>query len=110
MTKKEIAQEALARARNNNALSNYPTIYEGFVSKGIAESDILPRENVFTYHAWQALGRQVKKGEHGVKVCTWVDMTKYETDEDTGKIEAKNFRRPRMTTVFHVSQTDLIKQ
>ena len=27
--------------------------------------------DVLTYHAWRALGRQVRRGEHGVKVCTF---------------------------------------
>jgi hypothetical protein len=36
-------------------MSNYPTIYGGFKEKGIPESEIKPRENVFTYKAWRAL-------------------------------------------------------
>ena len=47
-------------------------------------SDILPRENVFTYHAWRALGRQVRRGEHGVKVTTWIPTERKELDEKTG--------------------------
>ena len=107
MTNQEIQQEALTRARSGNALTNLPTIYQGFIEKGIPEIDIKPRKNIFTYHAWKALGRQVRKGEHGVKINTWVDMSKEVRNHD-GEVETQHFRRPRSTTVFHVSQTDAI--
>ena len=42
--------EALSRATTGLSMSNYPTIY-GFKEKGIPESEIRPRENVFTYNA-----------------------------------------------------------
>jgi len=107
MDKHEIQAQALANARNGQSFSNYGAIYEGFGAMGIAESDILPRENVFTYHAWRALGRQVRKGEHGVKVATYVPMEK-RVQDDSGSEKVEAFRAPRMTTVFHVSQTDAI--
>ena len=100
--------EALHRAVTNRSLSNYPTIYEGFLARGIPEDQILPRENVFTYAAWRALGRQVKKGEHGVKICTFVPMESKEKDLETGEVKIKTTSRPRMTTVFHVSQTKAV--
>jgi len=43
--------EALARATTGLSMSNYPTIYGGFKEKGIPESEIKPRENVFTHSA-----------------------------------------------------------
>jgi hypothetical protein len=43
--------EALSRATTGQSMSNYPTIYGGFIAKGIPESEIKPRENVFTYNA-----------------------------------------------------------
>jgi hypothetical protein len=49
MTKTEIQNEALERARASQALTNYPAIFAGFMAKGISESDIRPRENVFTF-------------------------------------------------------------
>jgi hypothetical protein len=96
--------EALSRAVNGLSLGNYPAIFAGFVAKGIPESAIKPRENVFTYQAWRALGRQVRRGEHGVKVVTYVEMAK--ENRETG--EKQSFRRPWTTTVFHISQTDAI--
>ena len=71
-TRQEIQEEALGRALGGQSLSNWPAILAGFSAKGIPESDIRPRENVFTYHAWRALGRQVRRGEHGVKVVTFI--------------------------------------
>ena len=97
--------EALSRATSNLSMLNYPAIYEGFAEKGI--SDVMPRENVFTYNAWRAKGRQVRKGEHGVKVVTWIDCKSKEIDPDTG--ERKGYKRQKQTTVFHVSQTDSIQ-
>jgi antirestriction protein ArdC len=72
--------------------------------KGIPETEIKPRENVFTFEAWKALGRVVRRGEHGVKVVTFIETKSKEIDQDTG--ERKVIRRPWTTTVFHISQTE----
>jgi antirestriction protein ArdC len=94
--------EALTRAVSGQTMSNYPAIYQGFIAKGIPESEIRPRENVFTFDAWKALGRYVRKGEHGVKVMTFIECSK--DNKETG--EKESFRRPWTTTVFHISQTE----
>jgi antirestriction factor ArdC-like protein len=103
----EQRQEALSRAISGQSFSNFPAIFQGFEAKGIPESEIKPRENVFTFDAWKALGRYVRKGEHGVKVVTFIETLSKETDPDTG--ERKLIRRPWTTTVFHVSQTEPVK-
>jgi hypothetical protein len=107
-----IQQEALSRAVSGQSFSNWPAIVLGFAAKGIPESDIRPRENVFTYHAWRALGRQVRRGEHGVKVTTFVPMGESAPEspeaERTEKRKAR-YSRPWSATVFHVSQTDPVK-
>lgn len=92
--------EALDRATQNQSLANYPAIIDGFLEKGIHEADIQPRVNVFTFNAWKALGRSVMKGEHGVRIHTWI----VRTDEDDDGNETTR-RIPRTTTVFHVTQT-----
>src|SRR5580704_18628496 len=97
-------QEALTRAVSGQSLTNFPAIFQGFAAKGIPEAEIKPRENVFTFKAWKALGRVVRRGEHGVKVVTFIDCKSKEIDRDTG--ERKVTRRPWTTTVFHISQTD----
>ena len=98
MDKETMQHEALARAKSGWSVMNVGTIYSEFQLRGIPASEIKPRENVFTYNAWQALGRQVKKGEKGVKIVSFIPVR----DKDTGK----ESRRPRSTTVFHVTQTE----
>lgn len=93
-------QESLQRAVTGMSERNYQAIFEGFMAKGIAQEDIAPRENVFTFNAWKALGRVVKKGEKGVKCVTFIPMSK---ENDDGEVES--FSRPKTTTVFHISQT-----
>ncbi len=117
-TAAERRQEALQRAVNPiGPWTNYPAILQGFVARGIPESEIKPRENVFTYEAWKALGRQVRRGEHGVKVVTFIPCeSKGRSKEQTEQTETpgevrkpKTYTRPWTTTVFHVSQTDPIQ-
>jgi len=97
----EMQTEALSRARGNLSVANYPTIYQKFIARGIPEHEIEPRVNVLTFHAWRALGRTVKRGEHGVKITTWIDCEK--TDDDGEVVET--YRRPKTAVVFHLSQT-----
>ena len=101
-SKADVRSEALTRAVSGQTMTNYPAIFQGFIAKGIPESEIRPRENVFTFEAWKALGRYVRKGEHGVKVVTFIECSK--ENKETG--EKESFRRPWSTTVFHVSQTE----
>lgn len=113
MKTSERQQEALTRATTFQSLTNYPTIYQGFMDKGIPEAEIQPRVNVFTYEAWRALGRQVRKGEHGVRVVTFADCERPSEDpndlNEDGTVKTRHYRRPWSTVVFHVSQTDAKK-
>jgi len=96
----ETAVEALDRARTGQTLTNYPAIFGGFMAKGIPEADIKPRENVFTFQAWKALGRSVKRGEHGVRVVTFITCTgKPDIDQATGEEKARSYRRPWTTII-----------
>jgi antirestriction protein ArdC len=101
----EIEQTALHNAKNGQSFMNYLPIIQGFVEMGIPADEIEPRVNVFTFNAWKALGRTVSKGQHGIKVVTWVPMTKKVEDGTE-----ESFRRPKSTTVFHISQTEEIKK
>ena len=112
--RKQMQQEALSRAVSGQTLSNWPAIIAGFTAKGIPEGDIHPRENVFTYNAWRALGRQVRRGEHGVKVTTFIPVRDKESPvkaHGADGLDGPRHRtsRPWTATVFHVSQTDPIK-
>jgi len=99
--------ESLKRAVSGQSFSNFPAIFQGFAAKGVPESEIKPRENVFTFAAWKALGRVVRRGEHGVKVVTFIESKSKELDQDSS--ERKLVRRPWTTTVFHISQTEPLK-
>ena len=109
MKSQQLQQEALGHAVNGQSMANYPAIFEGFMARGIPEAEILPRMNVFTYQAWRALGRQVRKGEHGVKVATVIHTARKERDDATGADVERIDSRPWSTTVFHISQTDPIQ-
>lgn len=102
----EIAQESLGRATSNVSLANYPAIIAGFIERGIPADQIAPRENVFTFNAWKALGRHVRKGEKGVAVISWVPTRKKERDTSTGETVEREGRRPITAYVFHITQTD----
>jgi hypothetical protein len=108
-SRQETQAEALHRATTNVSLTNYPAILLGFAAMGIPMEDILPRENVFTFQAWKALGRYVKKGSHGVRVVSViVKETKEDSDFETeGEPVAPSYRKLLTgTVVFHISQTE----
>lgn len=92
-------RESLGRAVTGHSLANDLIVYTEFSARGI---DAIPRVNVFTYSGWLAKGRQVRKGEHGVKITTYIPVRK--RDSETGELSES--LRPRVCTVFHVSQTE----
>jgi len=98
--------DALSRASSGMSTSNYLAIMQGFIEKGIPEDEIKLRENVLTFNAWIAKGRCVRKGEHGVRCLTYLPIP--ERKDEGGKVTRKAGRRPKTTTVFHVSQTDAL--
>ena len=103
MTKDEQQTEALQRATQGDSIKNDQLVIEGFEAKGIFDAE--PRRNCFSYNAWQKLGRQVvkrpkdvEKGAYGVAIPTWIRCTKKDSDE--------TYTRPKMVTIFHISQTE----
>lgn len=101
MAKLDLKKQALDNAVNGSSGFNYDAIYQGFFEKGIPLEEIEPRVNVFTYNSWQALGRQVKKGETGVKVIVFIRKQNKKEAE-----EGKESYFKKTTTVFHISQTE----
>jgi hypothetical protein len=89
--------ESLHRAQTGTPNTNDQLVIQEFAARGIAAS---PRVDVFTYAAWLALGRQVRRGERSVCVTTWVPIQTKETPPRQRMI-------PRRAYVFHISQTDL---
>lgn len=102
LQREQSAQDALDRAQNGQSMMNYGPILEGFAAMGIPMDEISPRENVFTFWAWKAKGRSVKKGEHGVKCVTWIAP---EHENDDGELVRTGKKFCRSVTVFHISQT-----
>jgi hypothetical protein len=96
----EYAQIALERATSSTSMMNYDRIMSGFQSKGLPAEEIHPRVNVLTLQAWNAKGRRVKRYETGVKILTWVNMKAKDGTE---------YKRPKNVSVFHISQTELMK-
>ena len=82
---------------------NCELVVDEFVNRGLPKDKIQPKENVFTYKKWQKLGRQVKKGEKGVKICWLAKLPPHKTDKD--KIGWRHLVR----SVFHISQTEKIE-
>ena len=97
-TKQEQQTEALDRATSGQSTANYDAILSEFAERGIHDAE--PRQNVFTYAAWQKLGRQVQKGQHGVKINTWILCRKKGSEE--------TYKRPKSVAVFHISQTEAV--
>lgn len=104
--------EALHRAESGPSVANFAAIFEGFQAKGIPMDEISPRENVFTYNAWLAKNRQVRKGEKGVKIVTWIPISAKTGTGSESTAAAKKSRGmfPRSATVFHISQTDPVAE
>lgn len=111
----QLQTEALSRAMHGRSTSNLGEIFKGFIAMGIAESDFRPRENVFTFWAWEAVGRRVRKGEQGVRGTTWIKSRKqlrsdWRNEQSNVVDEASETnirsRLSRSVTSFHISQTE----
>ena len=115
-TRRRLTQEE-RDDRNNEALSNgtrfVPNSNDGpvtleFKARGIPVEDIhtfAPDQNVFTYNAWQAQGRQVRKGETSVRCTVWIPVVVKSKDPDKPD---KTRSRMHNACLFHISQTDEI--
>jgi antirestriction protein ArdC len=64
-------------------------------------------DSVFTYKRWQALGQQVKHGEHGLKVHVVLLETEETEDPKTGEIKREVVnQRPWTAYVFCKHQVE----
>ena len=105
-TTKETPAEALARIQAGFS-KNDALVVASFAARGIDPAAIEPRENVLTYRAWQAKGRQVCKGERSVRISVYIPID--EKRDDNGKITRQAGSRPWTSAVFHVSQTKAVQ-
>ena len=106
-TTKETPAEALARIQAGFS-KNDALVVALFAARGIDPATIEPRENVLTYRAWQAKGRQVCRGEQSVKISTFIPVPA-KLDAVTGEILEPASSRPWTAAVFHVSQTKAVQ-
>ena len=102
---KESATEALARIQSGRSENDVRAILLVSQALGISPDEVEPRVNVLTYRAWQAKGRHVRKGEHGVKLPVYKSVPKKRTGADRNERE-EMVSIPWTATVFHISQTD----
>ena len=104
---RETPAEALARIQNGFS-RNDALVVALFAARGIDPATIEPRENVLTYRAWQAKGRQVRRGEKSVRISTFIPIPA-KLDPVTGKVIEPASSRPWTAAVFHVSQTKTVQ-
>jgi hypothetical protein len=90
MTKIKAGQATVDKAQRGMSIHNDTLVIAAFQERGI---EATPRVDVFTFNAWLAKGRVVRKGQKGVKIVTFFEKP------DGSKVS-------RSVTVFHVSQTD----
>lgn len=60
------------------------------------------------FRTWQKLGRQVRKGEKGIRIFGGRDVTVTEEDEKTGEEKERRVTRFFPVSVFDMSQTDQV--
>lgn len=99
-------RHAFERAVGYESDANYPKIIKEFKAKGIPESEIQPRVNVFTAKAWLAQSRKIKQGQEGVRITIKVPMKLKAVNKESGKTETLIKNEFRTATVFHISQTE----
>lgn len=66
---------AVVSPKTDRLLKRHAAVVKGFNAKGFKNADIKLHENVKTYKGWLAEGRQVRKGQHGVKGLFHVSQT-----------------------------------
>lgn len=98
----ETREEALARIRSGFSKNDQAVII-AFAEAGIDPDQITPRQNVLTFDAWKAAGRQVAKGATSLRIEVWVPRKGKKTEEDDEKKGGALMRRT--ARLFHESQT-----
>ncbi len=105
--------QALGRARLQESEQNDDAVREACLAAGIPADDIIPRENVLTYNAWQAAGRQVQRGQKAIKCTIFLPIRPKDIDLEAPppapgeNAERQRFRKATIS-LFHISQTDEI--
>lgn len=93
LAKIKAGQATIAKAQSRAFGMNDALVIHAFSERGLS---VTPRVDVFTFNAWLAKGRQVKKGEKGVKIVTFFE-------------KPDGSKQSRSVTVFHLSQTNPVE-
>lgn len=108
----EMDYEALLRGTRFEPRGNDVAVMAEFSRRGIALDDIQtfgPAQNVRTYRAWRALGRQVQRGERGVRITVYGQAEpgpEVRIDATGAVCEPAAPRRFACSAhVFHITQT-----
>lgn len=97
-------QAALNRASNPRSILNMAAVVEAAQAAGIA--DAVPGENVLTFNAWKAKGRVVMKGQ---KALCKLPVFYSRDVRDPSSGEVNTIKRPGSSAVFHISQTEPLR-
>ena len=66
-----------------------------------------PYVHTRTYRHWRESGRQVRKGEKShLHSVTWINS---KSNQEKGEVEGEGRAYPKITNLFHISQTDPIE-
>ena len=112
-------EQALSRG-HSEGLKNYLKFLSGFHSYSFRNMMLIFMQNpdaslVAGYKAWQKMGRQVRKGEKGLRILAPIvrkrkaddaERTKQKSDEQTDGEPKKVVTGFRLTSVFDISQTE----
>lgn len=90
-----------ARYFSRYSVANAAQALHQLNDSGACQGSCQPYEDIFTYNRWQALGYQVRKGEHGAKLAIIIAN---EQEDEEGRV--KRVSRPWATTVFCRCQVD----
>ena len=102
--------EQLRGSERWTAFLNFATAFHAYSLNNVLLilSQMSEASQVAGFRTWQGLGRQVRKGESGIRIFGY--STKKVTEEDeNGESQEKKITRFPILSVFDIGQTDLVE-
>jgi len=104
--------EQVEHLRDSEAWTNYLNFAQSFHHYSLGNlllilAQLPEASHVAGYRAWQHHGRQVRKGEKGLRIFAGRNIRWTEEDQTTGEETQRNTVRFFPVSVFDISQTDL---
>lgn len=100
-TKRRKMTAADARYFSRYSMANAAQALHQLNDSGACKGSCEPYTDILTYNRWQALGFQVRKGEHGAKLAIVI-----ENEKESEEGEKTTVTRPWTTTVFCKCQVE----